>query len=71
MDMSKWHPKSFRKEFKKHKTDLVNCMTGNTVFNQSLKKFWEGFEDKTKRLPDEEGKPMILKLKVKKNSSSI
>ena len=64
MDMAKWTPQSFFKEFKKNKTDLVNCMTGDIIPNQSLKKFWEGFEDETKRLLDKDGKPMILKLKV-------
>ncbi len=64
MDMAKWTPQSFFKEFKKVKTDLVNCMTGDIIPNQSLKKFWEGFEDETKRLLDKDGKPMILKLKV-------
>jgi hypothetical protein len=29
-----------------------------------MRKFWEGFERLTKRLKDEKGQPMLLKLKV-------
>ena len=64
LDQSVWNPESFLKDFGDIKNDLINCLTGNTVPNQPMKKFWEGFERLTKRLKDEKGQPMLLKLKV-------
>jgi len=63
MDKSLWHPDSFARDFGDEKNDLVNCLNGNSVPNQPMKKFWEGFERLTKRLKDEKGQPMLLKLK--------
>lgn len=63
LDMSLWHPDSFARDFGDEKNDLVNCMTGNIVPNQPMRRFWEGFEHFSRRLVDEEGKPMLLKLK--------
>lgn len=68
MDMSKWHPDSFIKDYGNHIVDLVNCLTGNIVPNQIMEKFWNGFERPTERLKDDKGQPMLLKLKVKKHS---
>lgn len=64
MDQAIWHPDAFLKDFGDIKNDLINCLTGNTVPNQPMKKFWEGFERLTKRLKDDKGQPMLLKLKV-------
>ncbi|KAK7792128.1 hypothetical protein R5R35_009657 [Gryllus longicercus] len=63
LDMNLWHPDSFSRDFGDDKNDLVNCMTGNLVPNQPMRKFWEGFENFAKRLKDERGNPMLLKLK--------
>lgn len=63
LDMNLWHPDSFARDFGDEKNDLVNCMTGNLVPNQPMRKFWEGFEYYSKRLKDERGNPMLLKLK--------
>ncbi|KYM79539.1 Lysine-specific demethylase 3B [Atta colombica] len=63
LDMKLWHPDSFARDFGDEKNDLVNCMTGNLVPNQPMRKFWEGFEYYSKRLKDERGNPMLLKLK--------
>lgn len=63
LDMSLWHPDSFARDFGDEKNDLINCMTGNLVPNQPMRKFWEGFEHFSKRLKDERGNPMLLKLK--------
>jgi lysine-specific demethylase 3 len=38
-------------------------MTGRLLSNQPMKKFWDGFEHVNKRLKDEKGNPMLLKLK--------
>jgi lysine-specific demethylase 3 len=38
-------------------------MTGNLVPNQPMRKFWEGFEHFSRRLKDDRGNPMLLKLK--------
>jgi [histone H3]-dimethyl-L-lysine9 demethylase len=58
-----WHPNSFSHEFGEEKFDLVNCISGNLLPNQPLKKFWDGFDNVSKRLRDESGNPMLLKLK--------
>ncbi|XP_076625774.1 lysine demethylase 3 isoform X2 [Colletes latitarsis] len=63
LDMDLWHPDSFARDFGDEKNDLINCMTGNLVPNQPMRKFWEGFEHFSKRLKDERGNPMLLKLK--------
>lgn len=61
--MSLWHPDSFARDFGEDKNDLINCMTGNLVPNQPMRKFWEGFEQFSRRLKDDRGNPMLLKLK--------
>ena len=58
-----WRPYSFSRDFGEKKNDLINCLTGNIVPNQIMKKFWDGFESYSKRLKDEKNNPMILKLK--------
>ncbi|XP_044761526.1 lysine-specific demethylase 3B isoform X2 [Coccinella septempunctata] len=58
-----WNPDSFARDFGEDKNDLINCMTGNLVPNQPMKKFWEGFDHFEKRLKDDRGNPMLLKLK--------
>ncbi|XP_015112860.1 probable JmjC domain-containing histone demethylation protein 2C isoform X3 [Diachasma alloeum] len=63
LDMELWHPDAFARDFGDEKNDLVNCMNGNLVPNQPMKKFWEGFENFSKRLKDDKGNPMLLKLK--------
>lgn len=63
LDKELWHPDSFIRDFGDTKNDLVNCMTGNIVPNQFMRKFWEGFENMTKRLKDDKGNTMLLKLK--------
>lgn len=62
LDGELWCPDSFARDFGDEKNDLINCMTGNLVPNQPMRKFWEGFEDFSKRLKDERGNPMLLKL---------
>ena len=64
LDQSIWHPDSFSKDFGGVRTDLINCLTGNSVPDQPMKKFWEGFEIPSKRLKDHNGEPMLLKLKA-------
>ncbi|KAI5706583.1 hypothetical protein M8J75_009568 [Diaphorina citri] len=63
LDPSLWHPDSFAADFGDLRNDLINCVTGNTVPNQSMRKFWEGFENVGKRLKDDKGQGMLLKLK--------
>ncbi|XP_039299530.1 lysine-specific demethylase 3B isoform X2 [Nilaparvata lugens] len=63
MDMSLWHPNAFARDFGDDKCLLVNCLTGKIVPNQPMRKFWEGFDSLAKRLKDEKGQPMALKLK--------
>lgn len=63
LDSNLWHPDSFIRDFGEEKNDLINCMTGKLVPNQPMSKFWEGFEHFSKRLKDDRGNPMLLKLK--------
>jgi [histone H3]-dimethyl-L-lysine9 demethylase len=58
-----WMPQSFSNEFGDEKSDFINCMTGNLVRNKEIAVFWDGFEIVDRRLKDNEGKPMLLKLK--------
>ena len=58
-----WKPSGFSRDFGEVKNDLINCLTGNIVPNQPMKKFWEGFENFSRRLKDDKGDPMLLKLK--------
>jgi len=58
-----WNPNSFSRDFNDEKNDLINCMTGEVLPNQPMRKFWEGFECVSKRLKDDDGKSMLLKLK--------
>ncbi|XP_047041028.1 lysine-specific demethylase 3B isoform X1 [Helicoverpa zea] len=63
LDKDLWSPESFSRDFGKTRVDLVNCASGLVVPNQLGKKFWDGFELAAKRLRDERGAPMVLKLK--------
>lgn len=58
-----WTPESFCRDFGEERNDLINCATGNLVPNRPMKEFWEGFGNFSKRLKDEHGNPMLLKLK--------
>ncbi|GFQ73560.1 lysine-specific demethylase 3A [Trichonephila clavata] len=63
LDMSLWHPDGFCRDFGEVKNDLVDCKTGAVLRNLPMRKFWEGFENFSKRLVDENGEYMLLKLK--------
>lgn len=63
LNMNLWTPDSFTRDFGEDKNDLINCMSGNIVPNQPMKKFWEGFDYLTRRLKDDKGECMLLKLK--------
>lgn len=63
LNLDLWQPSSFTRDFGEEKNDLVNCTNGNLLPKQAMKKFWDGFENITKRLKDEKGNPMLLKLK--------
>ncbi|XP_077544027.1 uncharacterized protein LOC144156100 isoform X5 [Haemaphysalis longicornis] len=63
LNMSLWHPDGFCRDFGEIRNDLVNCRTGNILPNQPMRKFWEGFENFSKRMKDEDGEYMLLKLK--------
>lgn len=63
LDKDLWTPESFSRDFGDTRVDLVNCASGLVVPNQPARKFWDGFELAAKRLRDERGAPMVLKLK--------
>ena len=60
-----WTPSAFSEDTRLQvlKSDLVNCISGKKLPNQPMKRFWEGFDQMEKRLKDEVGNPMLLKLK--------
>lgn len=58
-----WQPESFSKDFGEDANDLVNCLTGTLLPNQPMKRFWIGFDYNSKRIRDDQGNPILLKLK--------
>ncbi|CAJ0937866.1 unnamed protein product [Ranitomeya imitator] len=58
-----WRPQSFRDEFGEQEVDLVNCRTNDIITGATVGEFWDGFEDISKRLKNDSGDPMVLKLK--------
>ncbi|XP_075712622.1 lysine-specific demethylase 3A [Rhinoderma darwinii] len=58
-----WRPESFRDEFGDQEADLVNCRTNDIITGASVGEFWDGFEDLSKRLKNDSGDAMVLKLK--------
>lgn len=58
-----WTPESFRRDFGTFTNDLVDCATGLTVVGKTMKQFWDGFADESRRLKDSDDKNMLLKLK--------
>ncbi|KAH6947679.1 hypothetical protein HPB50_020720 [Hyalomma asiaticum] len=63
LNTSLWHPDGFCRDFGEVRNDLVNCRNGSILPNQPMRKFWEGFENFSKRMKDEDGEYMLLKLK--------
>lgn len=58
-----WRPESFRIEFGEQEADLVNCRTNDIITGATVGDFWDGFEDISKRLKNDQGEAMVLKLK--------
>ena len=58
-----WSPESFSREFGSVRHDIVNTRSNRMIPNVPLKMFWDGFEQLSKRMTDELGNPMLLKLK--------
>ncbi|XP_060084452.1 probable JmjC domain-containing histone demethylation protein 2C isoform X2 [Ylistrum balloti] len=58
-----WSPKTFSREFGKHKNDLINTRNGCLIVGHPMATFWEGFDKISERLVDDEGDPILLKLK--------
>ena len=63
LDMNLWSPDAFNKEFGDLKHDIINCKTHKKIPQIPLKWFWDGFENLKSRLLDQQGMPMLLKLK--------
>ena len=63
LDMNLWSPDAFNREFGDLKHDIVNCKTHKKIPQIPLKWFWDGFENLKDRLLDNQGMPMLLKLK--------
>ncbi|KAM3937804.1 lysine-specific demethylase 3A [Leptodactylus fuscus] len=63
LNINLWRPESFRDEFGDQEADLVNCRTNDIITGATVGDFWDGFEDISKRLKNDAGEPMVLKLK--------
>ncbi|VVC34300.1 JmjC domain,Zinc finger, RING/FYVE/PHD-type [Cinara cedri] len=63
LDKSLWHPKSFLRDFGDQIVDLIDCNTNEVVHDQPMSTFWKGFKNYSKRLRDDKGHSMMLKLK--------
>ena len=61
--MNLWTPEAFNRDFGSEKNDIVNTKSGKIIPGVPLKMFWDGFEHLSKRMLDEFGNPMLLKLK--------
>lgn len=58
-----WRPEAFSEEFGDQDVDLVNCRNCAIISDVKVRDFWDGFQVIGKRLQDNEGNPMVLKLK--------
>lgn len=73
LNIDLWKPESFVCEFDNDdknnvvvddkRYDIINCITGKIIQEHGLKEFWNGFDCVGRRLKDENGVPMLLKLK--------
>ena len=63
LDMDLWHPKAFSEEFGHLEHDIINCKTHKLIPKVPLKWFWDGFQALDSRMLDQNGVPMLLKLK--------
>ena len=56
MNLALWEPSRLSSEFSSVTVDLTNVQTGDVLSgNHTLKKFWDGFSNVSKRLRDEDG----------------
>ncbi|XP_034453631.1 lysine-specific demethylase 3B isoform X1 [Hippoglossus hippoglossus] len=58
-----WRPEAFSEEFGDQDVDLVNCRNCAIISDVKVRDFWDGFQVIKKRLQDNDGQPMVLKLK--------
>ncbi|XP_067128149.1 LOW QUALITY PROTEIN: probable JmjC domain-containing histone demethylation protein 2C [Centruroides vittatus] len=63
IDLSNWHPENLCQEFGDIRNDIINCKNGAVMSNVPMRKFWEGIENFNKRLKDDSGEHMLLKMK--------
>ena len=64
MNLSLWEPSRLSSDFGSVSVELTNIQTGDVLAgNHTLKKFWDGFSNVSKRLRDDDGEPALLKLK--------
>jgi len=63
LNLDIWTPKSFGEEFGSEIADVVNCRNGVVIERFKVGDFWEGFESIKDRPVDNNGEPMLLKLK--------
>ncbi|XP_023594955.1 probable JmjC domain-containing histone demethylation protein 2C isoform X2 [Trichechus manatus latirostris] len=62
MNISLWKAESISLDFGDHQADLLNCKD-SIISNGSVKEFWDGFEEVSKRQKTKSGETVVLKLK--------
>ncbi|XP_003783674.1 probable JmjC domain-containing histone demethylation protein 2C isoform X4 [Otolemur garnettii] len=62
MNISLWKAESISLDFGDHQADLLNCKD-SIISNASVKEFWDGFEEVSKRQKTKSGETVVLKLK--------
>ena len=63
MDMSLWSPHRMAEDFGDVKTEFIDSVTGESLGNHVLKKFFDGFSVTSRRtVKNREGKPAIVRL---------
>lgn len=63
LNMDLWSPDSFSRQFGHIRHDIVNTKSNKIIPKVPLKMFWDGFDHLAKRMEDDQGNPMLLKLK--------
>lgn len=62
MNVSQWDPSKLSEDFGDEKFDLIDVKSGASLGEHSLKKFWDGYTNVSKRIKDRSGQPAVLKL---------
>merc|ERR1719412_2237221 len=62
LNINKWCPNGLNDDFGDEQVELIDVKTGNSLGEQSLKRFLDGYNTVLKRVKDENGQPAIARL---------